>query len=571
MNNAAKSGVSSPASAATKRRKIRLWAVLFWLLVWQAASMAIGSQILLVSPVQVLLRLGQLLPTANFWSAVLFSFCRIAGGFLLAAVTGVLLAALSARFRRLEELLAPAILTIKSIPVASFIILALIWFSSRNLAILISFLMVLPVVYTNVLGGIRAADPQLLEMARLFRLSAARRVRYIYVPQVLPFFRSACAVSLGLCWKSGIAAEVIGMPQGSIGERLQQAKVYLDTPDLFAWTLVIVLLSLAFERLFLALLVRGAAALNAAPGQAKIKRAGRKNDVRGGNDGRGTAKCPTQNGGSKNSSTGHGAAEYLTQNGGSQGSGTGHGAAEYLTRNGSSQGGGTGCGTTEHLWQNRGAKHDSAGQNTASSPTPPLNSFPPAITLSHIDKSYDGKAVLRDLTLVFPAGCVSAVMAPSGRGKTTLLRLLMGFERPDGGQIEGLRDARLSAVFQEDRLCDGLTAAGNLRLVSPALSGAALRQAMTAVGLPESCFAQPVALFSGGMRRRVAILRALLADGDVLLLDEPFKGLDEETKARVIDYTKSKITGKTVLLVTHEEEEAEMLGAKVLTLPEIPQ
>ena len=235
--------------------------MLFWLAVWQLVSMALSSELLLVSPVRVVARLVELAVTADFWLSVASSFLRIVGGFLLAVAAGVVLAALSARFRRVRELLAPLILAVKSIPVASFIILALIWFSSKNLAVLISFLMVLPVIYTNVLSGIRAADPQLLEMAAVFRLSPLRRVRYIYVPQVYPFFQSACGVALGLCWKSGVAAEVIGMPQGSIGERLQQAKVYLDTPDLLAWTLVIVLVSLCFEKLFLALLKQGKSAL----------------------------------------------------------------------------------------------------------------------------------------------------------------------------------------------------------------------------------------------------------------------------------------------------------------------
>lgn len=111
--------------------------------------------------------------------------------------------------------------------------------------------MVLPVIYTNMLIGIRSVDRQLLEMAQVFRVPALRTVRYIYLPQIMPFFYSGCSVSLGLSWKAGVAAEVIGIPRGSIGERLQQAKVYLDTPDLFAWTLVIVVLSLTFERLVL--------------------------------------------------------------------------------------------------------------------------------------------------------------------------------------------------------------------------------------------------------------------------------------------------------------------------------
>ena len=150
----------------------------------------------------------------------------------------------------MEVLLRPLMLTIKSIPVASFIILALMWLrSAGNLAVFISFLMVLPVVYTNTLAGIRETDARLLEMAAVFRVPPAKRVRYLYVPAALPYFRSACTVGLGLCWKSGVAAEVIGMPSGSIGEKLYQAKVYLETPDLFCWTLTIVLLSVGCEKL----------------------------------------------------------------------------------------------------------------------------------------------------------------------------------------------------------------------------------------------------------------------------------------------------------------------------------
>ena len=237
-----------------KKRKLPLWAVLLWLLVWQAASMALDSDILLVSPLRVIATLLALLPTARFWASLLGSMARILGGFFLAAALGTLLAALAARFKRVEEWLAPPVLAMKTVPVASFVILALIWFSSQNLAVLISFLMVLPVIYANVLGGIEATDRQLLEMAQVFQISVGRQIRYLYVPQVLPFFQSGCAVALGLCWKAGVAAEVIGMPVPSIGERLQQAKVYLDTPELFAWTLVIVLISVGFEKLFMAAL-----------------------------------------------------------------------------------------------------------------------------------------------------------------------------------------------------------------------------------------------------------------------------------------------------------------------------
>ena len=227
-----------------------------WLLLWQLGAMALNQKILLVSPVQVVARLWQLLPQGEFWSSVGFSFLRITLGFLLACVVGTALGVLASRFRVVRDLCAPLMATVKSIPVASFIILVLVWVPSRNLSVVISFLMVAPIVYQNVLGGISNMDHKLTEMADVFQVPFARRLRYLYLPQVAPFFRSACAVGLGLCWKSGVAAEVIGLPDGSIGERLYEAKVYLDTPDLFAWTLVIVLVSIAFEKLFLFLLDR---------------------------------------------------------------------------------------------------------------------------------------------------------------------------------------------------------------------------------------------------------------------------------------------------------------------------
>ena len=142
---------------------------------------------------------------------------------------------------------------IKAVPVASFIILALVWLNSRSLSLFISALMVFPPVYLNVLEGIRRTDGQLLEMARVFRVPFSRRLRYIYLPQIMPYFRTAVSLGLGLCWKAGAAAEVIGLPAGSVGERLYTAKVYFQTPDLFAWTVTIVAVSVLFERLFLIL------------------------------------------------------------------------------------------------------------------------------------------------------------------------------------------------------------------------------------------------------------------------------------------------------------------------------
>ena len=233
------------------KKSIRLWAVGFWLAAWQLGSMALGQEILLASPVSALSRFGELAVTAEFWQSVGWSASRILGGFLLASVLAVLCAALSARLIRIRELLAPLVAVVKAVPVASFIILALVWVPSRNLSLLISGLMVFPTVYLNVLEGIAHTDRSLLEMARVFQIPLFRTLRGIYIPQVLPYFRTACSLGLGLCWKAGVAAEVIGLPRGSLGERLYTAKIYLQTPDLFAWTAAIVCVSVLFERLFL--------------------------------------------------------------------------------------------------------------------------------------------------------------------------------------------------------------------------------------------------------------------------------------------------------------------------------
>lgn len=243
---------------ANNRDRIRPWAVAVWLLVWQGASMALAAAyphggLLLASPIDALLRLGELARTALFWQAVGRSALRIFGGFLLSCLLAAALAALAARFRRLRELLAPLVAAVKAVPVVSFIILALVWLDSGNLPLFISALMVFPPVYLNVLAGIAATDKKLLEMARVFRVPLWRKLRGIWLPQVLPYFRTAVSLGLGLCWKAGVAAEVIGLPAGTIGERLYTAKIYFQTPDLFAWTTVIVAVSAAVEKALLRL------------------------------------------------------------------------------------------------------------------------------------------------------------------------------------------------------------------------------------------------------------------------------------------------------------------------------
>lgn len=172
-------------------------AVLFWLAVWQGASMAIAQDLLLVSPVDVLATLLEQVRTATFWSSVAYSFVRIVGGFLLALAVGTVLAGLAGHSAAAHTLLAPLVLVIKSVPVVSFIILVLIWASSGSLSVVICFLIALPVIYTNVLEGIDQRDPKLLEMAHVFRVPAWRW-RAIDVPAIMPYLQSGSRIAIGL-------------------------------------------------------------------------------------------------------------------------------------------------------------------------------------------------------------------------------------------------------------------------------------------------------------------------------------------------------------------------------------
>lgn len=187
------------------------------------------------------------------------------------------------------------------------------------------------------------------------------------------------------------------------------------------------------------------------------------------------------------------------------------------------------------------------------------------ICLSNVSKSFGHKKVFQQLNLTINSGEISCIMAPSGAGKTTLLRIIMGLEKMDSGGITGQKGKRFSAVFQEERLCEYLTAIENIRLVTPRLAVETVMQEMDKLGLND-CFWQTVSELSGGMRRRVSILRALLAEYDILCLDEPFQGLDDMRKEQVLTYVKQKTIGKTVLFVTHDEREALWLGAKKIML-----
>ena len=350
---------------------------------------------------------------------------------------------------------------VKATPVASFIILALVWVRGSSLSVLISFLMVLPVLYGAVRTGIRAADPQLLEMAKVFRLPLGRRLRAVWLPAVLPAFRQGCSVALGICWKSGVAAEVIGLPNGSIGDALYRAKITLSTGELFAWTFVIILL----ER-------------------------------------RPLKSCS--------------------------------------------------CLHWIKPW---------AGQLTGGEEGDKMLKLQPS------DKTCFGSSAALHATCAWTVDAPAVLWAPSGWGKTTLLRILMGLERPTTGSVEGV--GRVAAVFQEDRLCPQLNAVQNVTLVLPGVENQYKEQIISdfqQLGMDIAALQLPARRLSGGQKRRVALLRALWAPSDTLLLDEPFTGMDPDTLQRAAALLRQRCAGKPVLLATHDRAAIDALGWPMLEL-----
>ena len=326
------------------------------------------------------------------------------------------------------------------------------------------------------------------EVGNIYGLSSAEIVRYIYVPGLLPQIKAAISLTAGLSWKAVVASEVLSIPKYSLGYEMINAKYYLETADLFAYIFVIVVLSMAFEKLI----------------NMGLRR------------------------------------------------------IEWKGYEGS------------RLKDRRG----SVRKNLQQSPAAPITSEAPEIEISHLDKTFEDKLVLDDVSMVLEAGKVTALMGPSGQGKTTLARIIAGLETADSGNvIIGGREAlngsyagRTAFLFQEDRLLPWLNIYDNIALGRRAADPEKIRNLARQLEIEKELWKLPDEL-SGGQRHRAALARTFAADAPLMILDEPFRGLDSGLKARIIDRLwENETAGRTVLLITHIEEDAESLADKILEL-----
>ncbi len=232
-----------------RKYNIKVWAVIFWLVLWESVAYIYEDNFLFVSIFEILNRFYDLALTGEFWEAALNSSLKIFSGIALSLILSIITAPLAYRYKRIKELLAPLLVAIKSVPVASFIIFALVFISSSKLSVLISLLIGYPIIYTNILNGMEAMDKKMLEMAKVFNISGIKKIIYVYLPLIRNDFKSGLNLAVGMCWKAGVAAEVIGIPTGTLGEGLYISKLQLDTGGIMAYTLLIVILSIIFEKL----------------------------------------------------------------------------------------------------------------------------------------------------------------------------------------------------------------------------------------------------------------------------------------------------------------------------------
>ena len=234
-------------AAAVKIVKNILIPLAFWLAVWQLAALAVGTDQLLPGPWTVARTLALQLVTARFWQITALTLARIFAGLLAGVLLGTLIAVLTCASRWCDRLLSPMVRVIRATPVASFILLVLLWVYTGRVPGVISALMVLPVIWGNVSRGIRETDPLLLELAAAYRFGRRKTLTLVCIPSVAPYFTAGVETSLGLAWKAGVAAEVLCHPKLAIGTQVYYARLNLETPDLFAWTLTVILLSLLLE------------------------------------------------------------------------------------------------------------------------------------------------------------------------------------------------------------------------------------------------------------------------------------------------------------------------------------
>lgn len=424
--------------------------ILFWLVVWQILAWYIGNQILLEGPIGVLKYLFTELKSLEYYRTVLASVVRIMGGLVCGVLLAIFLGGLTYKNKWLKEMLLPIIQFLKSAPITCFVVLLLIWIGSENLTFFIALIVGFPPVYLNLSEGLTQLDENKLELARVYGMPFRNRFFYIYLPEIKSYFMSALTVSIGMAFKAGIAAEIIGTPDYSMGEQIYMSKIYLDTAGVLAWMITVILVAYLCEKIVVYIV----------------------------------GKC------------------------------------------------------FDRKPKIRKYKADTGTLKEKS------------LELIKCTVGYDDKAVLQHISVEFKPEKVYAITGESGIGKTTLLKVLCGIKKTDEGIVRG-KEMVKACVFQENRLFEDYTALENVFATGRCSKDIAKVEEALKELLPKEALDKPVKEYSGGMKRRVEIARAMLSESPVILMDEPFAGLDDKTKDSTIEFIEKNRKNRTILLTTH--------------------
>lgn len=449
---------------------------LFWLLVWEILALAVANAIVLAGPVEVLHYLMEKGKEKELWLSLFFSLTRILTGFLSAFAAGSLLGMCSYRYSLIREFVAPFLTIIKAVPVAAVTVLLLLWFPSQYLSVVLCFIIVLPNVYEQMVMGLLQVDQEQLAMANCYGASFLEKAVVIYRCSAAPYLYSSMKICVGLSFKSAVAAEIIATPARTMGERLYFAKIHLDTPGIFAWTLLIVLLSALTEKILLWIFE----SLVMKPAYVPVVLSDRNRKKK--------ERQPSK-----------------------------------LVR----------------------------------------------IHLAEVCKSYGENHVIKNLNWLMEAGQCYVIMGESGRGKTTLLNLINGIVQPESGSIERIKGiskgkskkqkVTYGVVFQNEVVLHSYDVIKNIEIFAGHKLSTEERSDLERL-LPVKCLHEKCETLSGGMKRRVQIARAIFSDTSVLIMDEPFRGLDEANRKLCIELIKKYQKNRMLIIASHDGRDAKDLG-----------
>ena len=432
---------------------MKILVVVVWIMLWQLIAAAVNNTMLIAGPVQVILKFGEKEFLNVFVKALFCSYLRIMAGLLLSFLIAYFLAFAAFDFPFVKLLLNPFVCAVKSVPVAAVTVMFLIWFGADNLSLYITFMVVFPPVYIGMLTGFESAPEDMLEMAKAYGISKRNCYRFIYRQSYLPQLKSSLKVCIGMCFKSGIAAELIGLPKNSIGTGIYQNKIVFDTAGILAYTIAVIAVSYCTEIIILKLL---------------------------------------------------------------------DGFRYEISR-----------GTLQNVIGNEKTASEKSVDDDAR-----------IHSVEHLIVGYENENVkcriVTDFSYDFSEGGIYAVTGESGSGKSSLMKCI-------GRNLK----CDVSFLFQENRLIMDLSAINNLLIVPSAYSEEELRDMICNL-IDETAVNKKTSELSGGMQRRLAIIRCMIMKSQVYILDEPFAGLDVENRERTMDFILKMQQNMTLIIATHD-------------------